>query len=973
MGGNKQVIRSLARSVGKVSTFFDEHSVWKCFISNAYRYENEKCDIYNNFLKEFINMNAHFCPIKSKKKNLRNELIKYMRQNLKNEEDFYNIGFTAMRHLGRIKNSILQSNYQTKKCINKIDINTTKKSSNGEGLDENNNLRYTLYSDSNFENNYNENINSLMNRKQIWSCEEEKNMFKNNIHIIDIKKLNENGIENYDNNIKIYGKKKKKKKHIKNDDIFLRKSKRLTQVLKNSLNKTSMTTNPDVDADKNIISNEHAQPDEKVDSEPSQVKMDDQPESMSDSPILKSENGQNEIKKGTILISHPLTSNTLWNKSVIIITHKDKNNIVYGLILNKHPLYNNYMCLSKEKEVKKILNNLYSKKKKKKTEELHLQDSQKGISTSDHKISEEVQENAQPCIEKGQASLDEVVNSNKEEDKIEINEIDNDISKQCDNTTSTSKLNVSERNELVSTNKISNDAIVPNLSENKENSNNGKYDDFPTLKDLQEMFLRIQFRSTSKQFMNKKNPKNNNFFTMMDEHLLDIITHYIIKLNKVPLYLRFLPSYNIGSMTDIKCEIKKLEFLNEFYKIYFEKYNKWKVVIINNRIHIFDKEKKNKNKFKNPQNKLSLRSSNTIRAKATEETDDTKLTEEEKERIHKKILKFKETNELINDDDQLEEDKLYDAEKKNKKQLLRTRAKQQMCEEEEEEEEDEEEDEDDEDEDEEDEEEDDEEDEDEEELPTEQNYYDNDSTIDIDKQTFEKLKNEINTQRNEKNKVSSSIERIKSKSVSKNYYAGNPVNLFWLGGPLPGLTILHNIKKFSKNIIVNDVLYEGYNDNVNFSSLHGHNILGKTDYELSADRIQTDTNDTKLTEPFKTDNEENVNTDSGTNKKLIKRFIGKATWDLNQLIEELNNDYWIPINCDNKELLSKIIFNTTSEGNNNNEHEQMVSSDMFSTCQGENLWEKILSSLNSDYENISKIPQYVIDNVLKDFKHAENE
>ncbi|CAD2106887.1 conserved Plasmodium protein, unknown function [Plasmodium vinckei petteri] len=933
MGGNKQVIRSLARSVGKVSNFFDEHSVWKCFISNAYRYENEKCDIYNNFLKEFINMNAHFCPIKSKKKNLRNELIKYMRKNLKNDEDFYNIGFTAMRHLGRIKNSILQSNYQTKNCINKIDINTTKKNSNSEELGENNNVRYTIYSDSKLENNYSDNINSLMSRKKIWSCEEEKNMFKNNIHIIDIK------------------------------------NKRLTQVLKNSLNKTSTATNPDGEVEKN------SQPDEKLDTESSQVKMDDQPESMSDSPILKSENGQHEIKKGTILISHPLTSNTLWNKSVIIITHKDKNNIVYGLILNKHPLYNNYMCLSKEKEVKKILNNLYSKKKKKKNE-LHLQDDQKGISTSDNKISENTQENAQPCIEKGQASLDEVVNSNKEENKIETNEMHNDVSKQSENTTLADKPNLSESNELVSTNKTSNDAIVPNFNENKENSNNGKYDDFPTLKDLQEMFLRIQFRSTSKQFMNKKNIKNNNFFTMMDEHLLDIITHYIIKLNKVPLYLRFLPSYNIGSMTDIKCEIKKLEFLNEFYKIYFEKYNKWKVVIINNRIHIFDKEKKNKNKFKNTQNKLSLRSSNTIRAKATEETDDTKLTEEEKEKIHKKILKFKETNELINDDDQLEEDKLYDAEKKNKKQLLRTRAKQQMCEEEEEEEDEEEDEEDEDEEDEEDDEEeedDDEEDEDEEELPTEQNYYDNDSTIDIDKQTFEKLKNEMNTKRKEKNKVSSSIERIKSKSVSKNYYAGNPVNLFWLGGPLPGLTILHNIKKFSKNIIVNDVLYEGYNDNVNFSSLHGHNIIGKTDYELSADKIQADTNDTKLNEQFKTDNEENVNTDCGTNKKLIKRFIGKATWDLNQLIEELNNDYWIPINCDNKELLSKIIFNTTSEGTNNNEHEQMASSDMLNTYQGENLWEKILSSLNSDYENISKIPQYVIDNVLKDFSHAENE
>lgn len=305
-----------------------------------------------------------------------------------------------------------------------------------------------------------------------------------------------------------------------------------------------------------------------------------------------------------------------------------------------------------------------------------------------------------------------------------------------------------------------------------------------------------------------------------------------------------------------------------------------------------------------------------------------------------------------------------------------------MCEEDEDEKDEDDEDEDDEDE--EDEEEDDEEEDDDEDDDEEDDEEEdeNDSALDIDKQTFEKLKNEISIKRKEKNKVMSSIEKIKSKSVNKNYYPGNPVNLFWLGGPLPGLTILHNIKKISKNIIVNDVLYEGYNDNVNSSSLNGHNMLDKTDYELSADNIKSDKNNDKLTNLVKTyrkekgieiKNEENVNTDCGKKTKLIKRFIGKATWDLNQLIEELNNDYWIPINCDNKELLSKIIFNTTSEGNNNNEHEQMPNSDMFSTCQGENLWEKILSSLNSDYENISKIPQYVIDNVLKDFKHAENE
>lgn len=779
-------------------------------------------------------------------------------------------------------------------------------------------------------------------------------------------------------------KKKKKKKHIKND-IFLQKSKRLTQVLKNCINKTNTIINTNEKDEQNKVSNENIQSIEKLNDDLYQIKITDKGKEISNSSIFKNENEKNEIKKGTILISHPLTSNTLWNKSVIIITHKDKNNIVYGLILNKHPLYNNYMCLSKEKEVNKILNNLYSKKKKKKkNDESHFQDDQKDISdsNSNNNISKEIQENIQPCIEKDQTPLDGIMNSNIEGNKAEENKMWNDISKEENKTIDTDKSKVSDNNELIATNKNSNDAIVPNFNENKENSNNGKYDDFPTLKDLQEMFLRIQFRTTSKQFMNKKNIQNNNLFTIMDEHLLDIITHYIIKLNKVPLYLRFLPSYNIGSMTDIKCEIKKLEFLNEFYKVYFEKYNKWKVVIINNRIHIFDKEKKNKNKFQNSQNKLALRNANTIRSKATETIDKPKLTEKEKERIHRKIQKFRETNELINDHDQLEEDKTYDTEKKNKKQLLRTRAKQQMCEEDEDEKDEDDEDEDDEDE--EDEEEDDEEEDDDEDDDEEDDEEEdeNDSALDIDKQTFEKLKNEISIKRKEKNKVMSSIEKIKSKSVNKNYYPGNPVNLFWLGGPLPGLTILHNIKKISKNIIVNDVLYEGYNDNVNSSSLNGHNMLDKTDYELSADNIKSDKNNDKLTNLVKTyrkekgieiKNEENVNTDCGKKTKLIKRFIGKATWDLNQLIEELNNDYWIPINCDNKELLSKIIFNTTSEGNNNNEHEQMPNSDMFSTCQGENLWEKILSSLNSDYENISKIPQYVIDNVLKDFKHAENE
>ncbi|VTZ78956.1 uncharacterized protein PY17X_1022600 [Plasmodium yoelii] len=924
MEGKKQVIRLLARNVGKISNFFDEHSVWKCFISNAYRYENEKCDIYNKFLKDFIKINTHFCPIKSKKKNLRNELIKYLRKHLKNDEDFYNLGFTAMRHLGRIKNSILQLDSQAN--IGSDNIWSDKTGADKIGADNNDN-RYTFYSNL-------KNINYLMNKKQIWACEDEKNMFKNNIHIIDIKKLN----ENYDNNnIKIYGKtkKKKKKKHIKNDDMFLQKSKRLTQVLKNCINKNNTITN-----------NEHIQSDDKT-------------QNISNLSIFKSGNGQNEIKKGTILISHPLTSNTLWNKSVIIITHKDKNNIVYGLILNKHPLYNNNMCLSKEKQINKILNNLYSKKKKKKKNQ-ELQDNQNDISdhNSNNKNSKQIQKNIQPSIEKDQKSIAE-----------------------CSNVIETDKTKVSDNTELVATNQNLNNAIVPNLNETNENTNDGKYDDFPTLKDLQEMFLRIQFRTTSKQFVNKKNIKNNNLFILMDEHLLDIITHYIIKLNKVPLYLRFLPSYNIGSMTDIKCEIKKLEFLNEFYKIYFEKYNKWKVVIINNRIHIFDKEKekekKNKNQF---QNKLSLKNSNTIRQKDnTEKTDKHKLTEKEKEKIHRKIQKFRETNQLTNDDDQLEKDKPYPTEKKNKKQLLRTRAKQQMCEDEEE---DDEEEDDEDDEDEEYEEDDEEDEEDDEEDEEDDDDDENDSVVDIDKQTFEKLKNEINTKRKEQNKISSSIEKIKSKSVNKNYYPGNPVNLFWLGGPLPGLTILHNIKKLSKNIIINDVLYEGYNDDVNSSSLNEHNIFGKTNYELNDDNIQTDTNNDKLTNPVKTDkeekdieikNEENENTDCEKKTKLIKRFIGKATWDLNQLIEELNNDYWIPINCDNKELLSKIIFNTTSEGNNNNENEQMASSDMFNTYQGENLWEKILSSLNSDYENISKIPQYVIDNILKDFKHAENE
>lgn len=166
-------------------------------------------------------------------------------------------------------------------------------------------------------------------------------------------------------------KKKKKKKHIKND-IFLQKSKRLTQVLKNCINKTNTIINTNEKDEQNKVSNENIQSIEKLNDDLYQIKITDKGKEISNSSIFKNENEKNEIKKGTILISHPLTSNTLWNKSVIIITHKDKNNIVYGLILNKHPLYNNYMCLSKEKEVNKILNNLYSKKKKKKKMTNHI-------------------------------------------------------------------------------------------------------------------------------------------------------------------------------------------------------------------------------------------------------------------------------------------------------------------------------------------------------------------------------------------------------------------------------------------------------------------------------------------------------------------------------------------------------------------------------------------------------------------------
>lgn len=290
----------------------------------------------------------------------------------------------------------------------------------------------------------------------------------------------------------------------------------------------------------------------------------------------------------------------------------------------------------------------------------------------------------------------------------------------------------------------------------------------------------------------------------------------------------------------------------------------------------------------------------------------------------------------------------------------------------------------------------------------------------------------------QKNNKVSSINKINTNKIHANYLLGNPVNLFWLGGPLPGLTILHNMKKYSKNVVVNDLIYEGYNEGVNESVSENinQNINQNVNESINTNEKINMLNNVSMNNSVNVLNNVNMNdniniihnnnvmlNDNSTNnftcstmsnmneeqynikhcniinnnnfndvhnnmndghnnmnkghKKLIKRFIGKATWDMNQLVDELNNDYWIAINCDNKELLSNIIFNASNETDSNNINNNFdnsacgnVSSNSY---KGECLWEKILASLNNDYEQISKIPQTVIDNFLKDFKSIENE
>lgn len=285
----------------------------------------------------------------------------------------------------------------------------------------------------------------------------------------------------------------------------------------------------------------------------------------------------------------------------------------------------------------------------------------------------------------------------------------------------------------------------------------------------------------------------------------------------------------------------------------------------------------------------------------------------------------------------------------------------------------------------------------------------------------------------------SSLSKLNNNLINKNYFIKNPVSLFWLGGPLPGLTILHNMKRFSKNTVIEDLIYEGYNENKNVQYLERGNELEQNDEKgnkkeveqmneehlkdsstMEQTKFQAVWDSTQLNEEIElrphvdVRNEQNrgikevktVETQtSNANKEtnLIKRFIGKAIWDLNQLMEELNKGFWIPISCNNNELLSKIIFsskineeeennafsNRTTHGmgkaerehEGDRECEQKIkknglmpfSKNIANSYKGEYLWQKIISSINDEYEDISKIPQNVIDSVLKDFNGAENE
>ncbi|KMZ78194.1 hypothetical protein PVIIG_02193 [Plasmodium vivax India VII] len=571
---NDKVLRSLARSVGRLSQFFDDNQVWKSLLSNVYRYENERCSKYNEFLKAFLNNSVHYCPTKSSKKKLRGELIKYLRENLKSggkesTEDVFLVGFTAIRHLGRVKNSLLLA------------------------LSSTGNLPATQR--------YNSRV-GVPNRKSIWHCDEERDLFKRNFRVVNFGAAEQGDLPGE-------GPGGKGKRRAGGGAIG-----QVTEV-------SGVCGVGEVSGVSHV-------------SDACEAELAGVPAKRTKgSIVLKKPNHKQEIKKGMILVAHPLTSSTLWNRSIILITHRDKSNLVCGIILNKHPLYSSYMGMANDRDVVNILNRLYLKRRK------FLSEFAEGVKpggaarggggvdggvsssvdggggvggSSSGGVSSSVAEVAKATGETlpvegtpqgGSPPSDaNLVQTEKEKQPRKEGEEEGLVLLQNECISKEEEKNAIEKKYQVETRRES----------QCEHQSSG--DEFPTLKDLQEMFLRIQFRSSSKHYASRQRrqrsvpageasalgthgSRKNSLFVMMDEHLLDIITHYIIKLNKVPIYLRFLPSYNIGSLIDIKKEIKKLQFLNEFYKIYFEKYNKWKVVVVNNRIHIFDKEKKKKKKI----------------------------------------------------------------------------------------------------------------------------------------------------------------------------------------------------------------------------------------------------------------------------------------------------------------------------------------------------------------------------------------
>lgn len=973
---NQKVLNSLVRTVGKLSHFFDENKTYKCFLSDVYRYENEKCEGYDEFLNHYLNYSIHYCPIRSSPKKLRSELINYLRNCL--HQDVFTTGFTAIRHLGRIKNSIIdfqteQLKYQKMKKRNPVFFEK----------DEHNN---------------------------IWTSEEEKNEFVKNLQMVETNELNDMKEENNEEEQESNGKKscvfKKRKGKEKEKEIGEEKKVEKSSNMSNS---------------KQISNNKGS--------------------------VLKKINTfKNEIKKGTLLIAHPLTCSNLWNRSVILITQREKNNIVCGLILNKHPLFNNYMELSNDKDVIRILNKLYFKNRKilKELAESFIEQGKQENTVSKVKWNELKKENEKFLEDKRDGKKEILYDplkgnseKKKEGNEEQLFKENKEIIQCITNNIKEQKKGGRKRKEKEKF--TEEEEEEKKTKKNEENGNNTAEEDFPTIKDLQEMFLRIQFRTSSKHYINKKIKKKNNFFVMMDEHLLDIITHYIIKLNKVPLYLRFLPSYNIGSIIDIRTEIKKLQFLNEFYKNYFEKYNKWKLVLVNNRVHIFDKEKNSRNWGK--------ATNFTGTDKTSPNVEEPKLTKEEKERIHRKIQKFKETNKIYDDDEELDEEledddtttedktNFYEKEHgrksttgveplvKNKPQVITVDKENdnESDQEEDEEEEDMMEDKSEED------------DEDDVNNTDKENDNDNDNMYDDegeeeeeedediedddeDEEVYENYKcnaensNYTNENKKQTTTNTNTLDKIKIHSINRNYFIKNPVSLFWLGGPLPALTILHNNKAFSKNTIINDLIFEGYCEENNMNYIesgektqqeeisektllqNANQNLEKVEKEEDKKKPMESTIKNEVRQENKTNEEyekeeirnqtsltfhTNTNTnEQGKKKCKVKRFIGKATWDLHQLIDELNNGFWIAMNCNNNELLSKIIFNSNVDYEKENESLSFDISEknpLPNFYKGEFLWQKIIGSLGKEYENISKISQNMVDTVLKDFKSVESE